>query len=189
MQITTYLPHLLLTVICFYISPFCYGQSRLLELKDSTGLRSYSIFKGDTLLISYDSAYVLNKKTFKLFQDNYKRVQSGNIAFKPLLASYENVISLQDSMLKSKEAYYQQLKSNFDSLVTHSNGFVDKTALNITSIDQSLSNASNQLNNIKSLLDDSLDKLKTVNRQRLKLVIGGFTVGLGVAAVIFAITL
>ncbi|GEO10035.1 hypothetical protein SAE01_25310 [Segetibacter aerophilus] len=157
-------------------------------MKDSTGLHSYAVVRGDTLLINYDSAYVLNKKTFKLYQDTYKRVQNGNPAMKNLLANYEGLIALQDSMLKSKEAYYQSLKSNFDSLVSHSNNFVDKTALNISAIDQSLSTATSQINNIKGLLDQSLEKLKKENRQRIKLVVGGFTVGVAAATLVFLIT-
>lgn len=180
--------HLLFIIAAILFSASCFSQSQIVEMKDSTGLHSYSVFQGDTVLIRYDSAYVLNKKTFKLFQDNYKKVQSGNPALKSLLENYENLIALQDSMLKSKEAYYQGLKSNFDSLVSHSNNFVDKTALNINAIDQSLSNATNQLNSIKSLLNDSLDKLRKENRQRIKLAVGGFTVGIGVAALVFLIT-
>lgn len=187
MQITKHLLRLLLAVEGLLLSAVCFSQSQI-EMKDSTGLHSYSTVRGDTVLIGYDSAYVLNKKTFKLFQENYKRVQNGNPSLKPLLDNYENVIALQDSMLKSKEGYYQQLKANFDSVITHSNTFIDKTSSNISSIDQSLSNATNQLNNIKSLLDDSLDKLKSVNRQRIKLAVGGFVVGIGVAAILFAVT-
>ncbi|HEX8278797.1 MAG TPA: hypothetical protein VF540_08880 [Segetibacter sp.] len=188
MEITKHSLHLTLTLMAIFVASVCLSQSRWVNIKDSTGLRSYTTIRGDTILIGYDSAYVLNKKTFKLFQENYKRVQNGNPTLKLLFANYENVIALQDSMLKTKEGYYQQLKANFDSVITHSNTFIDKTSLNINSIDNSLSNATNQLNNIKLLLDDSLDKLKSVNRQRIKLAVGGFVVGIGVAAVIFAIT-
>ena len=183
-----FLFHHLLIVTGILFSSASFSQRQISEMSDSTGLRSYSVVKGDTVLIGYDSAYVLNKKTFKLFQDNYKRVQSGNPSLKSLLENYENLIALQDSMLKSKEAYYQGLKSNFDSLVSHSNNFVDKTAVNINAIDQSLSTATNQLNSIKSLLNDSLDKLRKENRQRMKLAVGGFTVGIGVAALVFVVT-
>jgi hypothetical protein len=180
--------HLLLVIACILFSAECFSQSQLVEMKDSTGLHSFSVVRGDTVYISYDSGYVLNKRTFKLFQDNYKRVQSGNPSLKALIQNYESVIALQDTMLKNKEAYYQGLKANFDSLVTHSNTFVDKTSSNINAIDQSLSNATNQLNTIKSLLDDSLERLRKENRQRLKLVAGGFTIGIGVAALVFLIT-
>lgn len=187
MQISRYPSQPGLTIFCILLSSVCFSQSRLREMKDSTGLHSYLVVRGDTLLINFDSAYLLNRKTFKLYQDTYKKVQNGNPAMENLFANYEGLIALQDSMLKSKEAYYQSLKSNFDSLVTYSNHFVDKTALNISAIDQSLSTATSQINNIKTLLDQSLDKLKKENRQRIKLAVGGFTVGVGVTAIVFAI--
>lgn len=188
MPITKHLFCLLFAAAGIFVSADCFSQSQVLEMKDSTGLHSYSIVRGDTLLIAYDSAYVLNKKTFNLFQDNYRRVQNGNPSLKALLDNYENLIALQDSMLKSKEMYYQQLKANFDAVIIHSNDFVDKTSLNITAINQSLTNASSEITNIKSLLDNSLDKLKILNKQRIKLVVGGFTVGIGVAALVFLVT-
>jgi len=163
------------------------AQKQAIELKDSTGLKTYSVGKGDTVLVGYDSAYILNRRIFKLYQDNYKRVQSGNPSLKKLLDEYEHLLAFQDSMLREKETYYQGLKTNFDSLVSSSNRFADRTDTNITAINQSLSNASSQLNNIKVLLDDSLNKLKLVNKQKFKWALGGFTVGIGVASLIFLI--
>jgi hypothetical protein len=163
------------------------SQNGVIAMKDSTALRSYSATRGDTLYIAYDSAYVLNKRTFKLYQDNYKRVQAGNPSLKKLLDEYENLIALQDTMLKEKERYYQGLKSNFDSLLVSSNRFADRTDVNITTINQSLSTATNQINNIKVLLDDSLKKLNQESRKKFKWALGGFTVGVGVASVAFLI--
>jgi hypothetical protein len=156
-------------------------------VNDSTALRSYAVVRGDTLLIRYDSAFILNKKTFKLYQETYKRVQAGNPQVKKLVDEYEALLALQENMFKEKEAYYQGLKTNFDSLAVHSNDFVKRTDVNITTINQSLSNATGQLNSIKVLLDDSLDKLKLQSRQKLKWAVGGFTVGIGVASLIFLI--
>jgi len=140
------------------------------------------------VVVEFDSDYVLNKRTFKLYQDNYKRVQKGDPSVKKLLADYEALIALQDSMLKAKEAYYQQLKTNFDTLVQASNTFLNKTDVNINVINQSLFNATNQLNSIKTLLDSSLEKLKDVSRQKFKAAVSGFAVGVGVATIIFLVT-
>lgn len=187
MHIHTILLRLFFFVASAFLTSACISQSQVIEIKDSTGLRSYAVEKGDTVLVGYDSAYILNKRIFKLYQDNYKRVQNSNPSFKRLLDEYENLISFQDSMLKEKEVYYQQVKSSFDSLVVHSTKFVDRTDVNITAINQSLSNATSQLNNIKVLLDDSLNKLKLENRRKIKWAIGGFTLGIGAASLLFLI--
>jgi hypothetical protein len=163
------------------------AQSQVNEIKDSTGLKTYSVGKGETVLIGYDSAYILNRRIFKLYQDAYKAVKANNPSQKKLMDEYERLIALQDTMLKQKEQYYQGLKTNFDSLVTTSNRFADRTDMNITAINQSLANASNQLVNIKGLLDDSLNKLKQENKKKFKWALGGFAVGIGVGTLIFLV--
>jgi len=188
MQTKKNLPTLLVFTISLCFSVAGFAQGKTIEMSDSTGLHSYSVLNGDTVLIRYDSAYVLNKRTFKILQDNYKRVQKGDPSLKKLLDSYESLIALQDSMLKTKEAYYQQLKGSFDSLVTGSNTFLNKTDVNITAINQSLDTATGQLNHIKTLLDDSLEKLKQESKQRLKIAAKGFAAGVAVAALVFLIT-
>lgn len=182
-------PHLFLQGILLLAGTFLsirsFSQGR--EMNDSLGLRAYLATRDDTLLIRYDSAYLLNKKTFRLYQDNYKRVQSGNLSNQKVIVAYDSLVNLQDRMLKAKEADYQFLKRNFDSLVTASNMFVNRTDVNVTAINQSLTKAEGNLNNIKSLLDDSLEKLKAENKQRFKIALKGFVVGVGVASLVFLI--
>ena len=176
---------------CFLLGAlfgFVHSQAQdVREIKDSTGLKTYSVGRGETVLIGYDSAYILNKRTFKLYQDNYKRIQAGNSNIKSLMDQYEHLIAFQDSMMKEKEAYYQGLKTNFDSLASTSNRFADRTDANITAINQSLSNASSQLVTIKGLLDDSLNKLKQEQKKRFTWALGGFAVGIGVGTLIAVI--
>jgi hypothetical protein len=184
--------HLLLRLSFFLAVSFLFfigkAQDPVTEIKDSTGLKTYSVGKGETVLIGYDSAYILNRRIFKLYQDAYKTVKAGgNPSQKKLMDEYERLIALQDTMLKQKEEYYQGLKTNFDSLVSTSNRFADRTDMNVTAINQSLTNASNQLVNIKALLDDSLDKLKQENKKKFKWALGGFAVGIGVGTAIFLI--
>lgn len=177
----------LATLTGVFLSLASFAQSTITAVTDSAGLNTYSALRGDTLVIGYDSAYILNKRTFRLYKDNYIRVQNRDPSTKKLLEEYEKLVALQDNMLKVKEDYYQGLKSNFDSLASTATTFLDRTDTNINFINTSLANVTGQINNIKSLLDSSLTKLKQENRQRIKIAIGGFTVGIGVAALIFLI--
>lgn len=156
-------------------------------MNDSLGLRAYLATRDDTLLIRYDSAFLLNKKTFRLYQDTYKKVQTGNLSNQKILVAYDSLVALQDQMLKAKEADYQFLKKNFDSLVVVSNTFVNRTDVNVNAINQSLTKAEGNLSNIKALLDDSLEKLKAENKQRLKIAVKGFVVGISAATLVFLI--
>ena len=175
-------------VIALFFSFHTWSQSRGVDLTDSTGLRSFAFMNGDTVRIRYDSAYVMNKATFRLYQGAYDRLKKGDPNVKKLIENYESLVSAQDSMLLAKEEYYQQLKTSFDSLASGSRSFLDKTDVNIGAINQSLATATSQLNNIKGLLDSSLEKLKQENRLRFKMAIKGFAVGVGVTSLIFLVT-
>jgi len=188
MQTNKTLRRLLLFSFSILLCSLCYAQSTTDAGNDSTGLHAYAISRGNMLTINYDTAYILNGMTFKLLQGTYKKVQSGNPELKSLLDTYDVIYKTQDSLIRSKEFYYQQLKGSFDSLVDNTTSFVKRTDTNITAINVSLSTATNELNNVKSLLDDSLQRLKQENRQKFKIAIGAFTVGLGAAAVVFLVT-
>lgn len=176
------------TVLFFFAALPCFAQGQTIELKDSTGFRYEVLFTGDTVFIRFDSAFVMNKATLKLYQGAYEKVKRGDPNVRKLLENYESLVSVQDSMLKAKEEYYQQLKLSFDQLATGSRNFLDKTDVNISAINQSLATATNQLNSIRGLLDSSLEKLKQENRFRFKAAIKGFAVGVGVASLIFLVT-
>ena len=161
------------------------AQTAVVTQQDSTGLHAYSVLRGDTLVIGYDSAFLLNKRTFALYKNTYQRMQSKDPSTSKLISEYEGLVSLQDSMLRAKEQYYQGLKSNFDSLSSTATSFADRTDVNVKAINTSLTVVSSEISNIKALLDDALAKLKKQNGQKIKVAIGGFTVGVGVAALIF----
>ena len=166
---------------------FCLAQNRSIEIKDSTGLHCYSFFRGEKILIAYDTAYVLNKKVFKLFQDNYTRVKNNNSSVKKLEEVYDSLILAQEGLLEEREQSYQQLKLHFDNLLNSTNTFIDKTNLNVSEIDQSLSSAAIQLNKVNGLIDSSLRKLKVENNKKILFGIGGFTAGVVVTTLVFLI--
>jgi hypothetical protein len=166
-----------------FISICCDAQVTVMT--DSTSLNSYTAVKGDTLLIGYDSAFLSNKIVYKLLQDNYKRVRRNGDTNKALMEDFEKLIALQDSMLKSKESYYQVLKLGFDSLAANSSQFALKTGKNINDINQSLNTVNGQLNRINNLLENSLVKISQQKKQLFRMSVGGFTVGIATAALFF----
>lgn len=175
------------TLLCLTLALNSFSQGKLVKATDSAGLSAHPVPRGDTIVINYDTAYVMNKGTFKVYFNAYARLKKKDETTVKLINDYEYLINLQDSMLRMKEDYYQQLKSNFDSVVHGSNVFLDKTSTNIIAINQSLTNATNEINNIKALLDDSLKKLEEERRKKFAAAVKGFGVGVGVAALVFLI--
>jgi hypothetical protein len=174
------------TLLLLLFATFSFAQN-VTTLTDSVGLHAYIIKKGDVAAISFDTAYVLNKRIYQLYKTNYNKVLKGNNSTNTIITAYDELVALQDSMLKTKEFYYQQLKGSFDSLAGNTNLFMDKTDSHLTGISSSLNSASANIENIKLRLDDSLDKLKSQNKLKIKLAVGGFTIGVVVTAIIFLV--
>ncbi|SHL39893.1 hypothetical protein SAMN05444266_103205 [Chitinophaga jiangningensis] len=154
---------------------------------DSLSLRAYLLSRGDTLTLGYDSAYLLNKRIFKLYADNYQKVLKGNLASQRIIEAYDSLVVLQDSMLKRKDFYYTQLKGSFDGLQGATDVFIKRTDANLVGLNQSLAAANTHLQNVQTSLDASLEKLKTQNKQKVKLAIGGFAIGIALTSLIFLV--
>lgn len=154
---------------------------------DSLSLRAYLLSRGDTLTLGYDTAYLLNKRIFKLYSDNYQKVLKGNLASQRIIEAYDSLVTLQDSMLKRKDFYYAQLKNSFDGLQGATDVFIKKTDANLAGLNQSLATANQHLQNVQTSLDASLEKLKTQNKQKVKLAIGGFAIGIALTSLIFLV--
>ena len=187
MKATYCFRYLCISIITIFISVSCLAQGTIKAQADSMGLHAYSAFRGDTLLIQMDTAYLLNKPTFRLYKSNYDKTFSKDVLTKHLIKHYDSLVNFQDSMLKAKEQYYQDLKQSFDSLATTSATFATKTEANAKDINASLIKVNENLNNVNRLLDDSLEKLKKQNQQKLKVALGGFSIGVVVTGLVFLI--
>jgi flagellar biosynthesis chaperone FliJ len=181
-------PRLLPVILFCLAATQGYSQDRLKTFKDSSGISLYSIYQGDTLLIHCDTAFILNRPTFRLYKNFYDKTRQGNTSFKGIMDSYESMIHQQDTMLKQKELYYQQLKQQFDSLSGSSLAFMDKTSTSLQGISASLDKATTSLVETQKLLEDSRKMLEEERRKRnsraLKFGIGGAVIGALVAALI-----
>lgn len=187
MKILELLIKTLLVFLGVLISFVCSAQNQSIEMKDSTSLQPYIILRGETILVGYDTARILNKKIFKLFQDNYTRVKNNNSSVEKLEEAYDRLILAQEDLLNEREQSYQQIKLHFDTLMNISKNFVDRTSTNVSEIDLSLASATDKLNKVNLLIDSSLDKLKIQNNKKIKFGIGGFTLGVVVSTLIILI--
>ena len=171
-----------------FVSVDAMSQKRF-EMRDSTGLHAYTLVRGDEGVVLYDSAFLLNKKMYYLLRDTYNRVRNGNTsaAIDKLFEQYDSIVNFQDSMIKRRDENYKELKTSFDNLANQTNSFVDRTDANLSSIDTAITAATNHVNEIKTMLAKSIKEIQLQQKQKFKLVLGGFTVGVGVASLIFLI--
>lgn len=181
---------LLLVICCCLAMQHAYSQGTLKTFKDSSGTSVYSIYRGDTLLIQCDTAFLVNKNTFSIYKKFYDKTRQGNTSFKGIMDSYETMIHQQDTMLRVKEFYYQQLKQQMDSVTNNSLVFMDKTSLSLQGISSSLDKATTSLVETQRLLEDSRkmleDERKKRNSRAIKFGIGGAVIGALITALIMA---
>jgi flagellar biosynthesis chaperone FliJ len=180
---------LLVLMLCLAVQQV-HAQGTLKTFKDSSGTSIYSIFRGDTLFIQCDTAFILNKYTFNIYKKFYEKTRQGNSSFTGIMDSYESMIRQQDTMLKTKEIYYQQMKQQFDSLSGSSLAFMDKTSNSLQGISSSLDKATSSLVETQKLLEDSRKMLEEERKKRnartLKFGIGGAVIGALITALIMA---
>jgi hypothetical protein len=165
----------------------CFSQS-VTPITDSTGLTAYLIQRGETGVLQYDSAYVLNKRLYKLYNETYNKASKGNLLWQEFARAYTKVIVLQDSALKSKDFYYNQLKQSFDTLAGRTGSFLSRTDDGLKEIDQRLANATGNVENIKTSINSALETLKLQRRQKFHLVLGGVAIGASLASILFLAT-
>jgi hypothetical protein len=165
------------------------AQNKFRVINDWTTFRVDHGYLADTLVINSDSIYLVNKPTFDILFTTFKKAKDGNSTLINLLANYEGLIKEKDNQLKIKEEYYQKNKTEFDSLVNHTNDFIAKSTADISQISSSLGQATDNLVKTQKLLLDSeklLEEERKNNWKRtLKVGIGGFTIGVTVGALFF----
>lgn len=169
------------------VMPF-FMNAQVTKISDSVSLQAFIIQRGDVVTLVYDSAFVLNKNLYKLYKETYNKSAKMNLVWEELARSYIDLIALQDSMLKSKDIYYHQLKESFDSLAGRTSGFLTKTDGNLSDITRSLDNATSNLDNIKTSINTVVADLKQQKKEKTKFAVGGFVIGLSLASIIFLVT-
>lgn len=178
----------LLIAMCLFFSTLQGIAQGLKKFTDNSHKKVYRYVKGDTLMIDCDTVIVLNKLTFSIYDQYYRRGQNSVNELKSISDGYEGIIKKQDSLLAAKESYYQVLNTKMDSLVTRSKNFADKSSSDLTQLNTQLTDASTKLTDTQRLLTDAqkmlADENKRQNRKALKFGIGGAVIGAVVAFLI-----
>lgn len=180
---------------CFYVlslvlcTQASFSQPVAKAFSDCSNIFLYEAYNGDTVVVHCDTIMLINRSTFLSYKKSFDRLHGGNASIKDIINNYENTIRVQANMLTRQEGYYQVLKSKLDSMSVTSLSFIDKTSTSITDISAHLGNATDKLVATQSLLQQSQQMLiaerKLQARQKLKIGIGSFGIGIGVTTLLF----
>ena len=181
--------YLLIAFFSACFAPGAFAQNKLKEIKELSSTEALAGFSGDTMLVFRDTIFIINKAAYKNYELTFEKSKKNDLVINEIIKNYKNLIQVQENMLDTKEAYYQQLKSKFDSLAGNATIFIEKSSTNISQISSSLGRASDNLIETQKLLIESqklLEEERKNNWKRtLKIGIGGFTIGVTVGALFF----
>ena len=131
-------------------------------------------YNNDTVLIKCDTSYIINSKTFNLYNELYIRFKSKDNMYS-LIDTYEEQINVLNTD-------YSLLKYQYDSLYSINKKFIFNTNTKVNSIDTSFNKINSQLSDIKIYVN----KNEIQNRNQ-KLIIGlsGISIGLLIGILFF----
>ena len=156
--------------------------------KDYSVLRFY---KGDTVLITCDTVFLVNTSTYRLYADVFRNFNSKNSDVRKLAALFDQSKELYENRIHQQTAEYEALKKQFDDLVHQSQALVHQTSDKLIAVDNTLNRIDRNISNAQTNIDEAKklirEEMRLGNKQRLKWGIGGLGVGVVITAVAFAI--
>lgn len=158
-----------------------YGQ-RVFKDADCVTVSSFLTGKGDTLVIGCDSVYLLNKKTFSIYQTAYDRWKGRDVNVRQVFGTYESLVKLQERRIEQQELEYNHLKAQYDSLAFSLVQFIDKTGSRLGELSNDMQKVNASLNSAMLQIKDSQTLLAAEKKKRIRSSIafgaGGLTAGL-----------
>jgi septal ring factor EnvC (AmiA/AmiB activator) len=143
----------------------------------------------ESLTISCDTAYLLNRYTFQYYQKLYKSYRSQDQRVKALTTAYADITTLYENRIAQQNEEYNRLRKSFDELSEGSQQLLQKADERLTSIQTLLATADKNIHNTQlnlTQVEQNLEnEIRQSNKARIRSVATGFAAGAVVTALIF----
>ncbi|MEX2116659.1 MAG: hypothetical protein WEB37_07220 [Bacteroidota bacterium] len=144
-------------------------------------VRSVLYTGGDILHIACDSVYVLNTLTFRRYDSAYKDLRKKGPSIANLMASYDDIISLQDRRLADQQKSYDELRMNFDNLAGSTSRTIEGSSARLTLAVSSMDSLKGEMIETRRLLSETQSILEAEKRgidlEKILWGVGGFATG------------
>lgn len=127
-------------------------------------VRSVIFVRGDLLQISCDTVYVLNTLTFRRFDSAYKDLRKRNPSISNLMASYDEIIALQDRRLAEQQRSYDDLRVNFDNLAGSTSKTIEGSAGRLSLAVNAMDSLKTDMVKTRALLSETQSILEAEKR-------------------------
>lgn len=164
----------LLLCLALGLTYLAFGQGRFLAAPDSlcdNNMRVYGVFAGDSILITCDTMYLVNKvavQNYRAFRRYAQHTERGQV-FEALNQLYERRLSEQEAEYDSLMEVLMRFQSASQSTMGEIEGRAESIDLHLATIDSSLVKANQTLEEVR----------KSVRRERNRGWLKKLSIGLG----------
>lgn len=142
-------------LFCILLLPLMV-YSKVLQFNSCTKLQAVSVSTGDTVVISCDSAMILNINTFSIYHNAYQRLQQGNADVAVLINRYNKMLDEDMEKILKQDTSYSLFQGKFDSLVLNSLNFIKENSSLVTTIGE-------KLDSTRAAVDSSKKNVAEIN--------------------------
>jgi len=167
---------LLLLPILFVASQSLYAQTF-----NCTGLAANRFYLKDTIVVSCDTVFLLNKMTYSFYRNQVKKINTTDPKLKEFVFSQAQLINLYEHRVADMQKQYAELRKSYDENLTKSSLLMESSNAEVTKIKSSLTKAQSNITaaqdsiaTVKSILVKEKARIKKNN---LKWGAGGVVLG------------
>ncbi|NJO69921.1 MAG: hypothetical protein HC830_12155 [Bacteroidetes bacterium] len=172
---------LLFTLIAISFSAGINAQ-QYYHVNNCIAVTSILALRGDSLIIDCDTVYLLNRKTFSIYQNAYDRLKNRDLNTRQVFTTYESMVELQGRRIEQQDLEYNRLKLQFDSLAFTSGSFIDQTGNRLEEVTTILNTVNGNLQAASLQIKETQQMLVNERKNKLQTSIiwglGGFAIGI-----------
>lgn len=154
----------------------CFGQSF-----NCTGLGAKRYYLTDTIRVTCDTVFLLNKETYSFYTSLRKRINTGDPKLKELITTQSDLIKLYEKRIADMAVEYDTLRKTFNNALGHSKSFIQNSTSELTTINSSLTlaqtnimAAKDSISSVKIILKDEMLKIR---KEKWTYGVGGTILG------------
>lgn len=160
---------------------FSATQSLSAQTFNCSGLAANRYYLKDTIVVSCDTVFLLNKVTYSFYRNQLKKINTTDPKLKELVTSQGELIGLYEKRILDMGNQYAELRKTFDENLKKSSMFIENSNGEMTNLKSSLTKAQgnivaaqDSISTVKSILIKDMARIKKNN---LKWGVGGVILG------------
>ncbi|MBI3003963.1 MAG: hypothetical protein HYY49_00930 [Ignavibacteriales bacterium] len=177
-----------LPFLILFINTTLHSQPGVKDFSDCDQLQTVMVFANDVMSFCCDTAFVMNKLTFRRYDSAYKDVRRRAPGIANLMSAYDEIIELQAARLKNQSEEYETLRASFASLSVEAQSKIAESSTRLTTAIHFMENLNKDLTETKRLLGEAKEIIEAekhgLNLEKILWGAGGVAAGIVIGTLI-----